>query len=128
MWLDHSIPGEVRISMEEYPRVVLNDFPEEITETPETPAVSNLLNVSDDKERELLDETRAKAFHRAVAQLLFTGIRCRKDAQTAISFLTTRVRNPDEDDWKKLRRLLGYFKLTIKLPLIIRSDRINVLK
>ena len=33
-WLDYSIPGEVRISMEEYLRGVLDEFPEEITETP----------------------------------------------------------------------------------------------
>ena len=31
MWLDYSIPREVRISMEEYLRGVLEDFPEEIT-------------------------------------------------------------------------------------------------
>ena len=40
----------------------------------------------------------------------------------------TRVRNPDEDNWKKLRRLLGYLKRTIKLPLILRADGVNVLK
>ena len=60
---------------------VLDDFPEEITETPETPAASNLFNLREDSEREPLDDTRAQAFHHAVAQLLFTGIRCRKDAQ-----------------------------------------------
>ena len=38
------------------------------------------------------------------------------------------MRKPDEDDWKKLRRLLGYLKRTINLPLIIRADRVNVLK
>ena len=63
-----------------------------------------------------------------MAQLIFTGIRCRKDAQTAIAFLTKRVRNPDEDDWKKLRRLLSYLKRTINLPLILRADGVNVLK
>ena len=84
--------------MEEYLRGVLDDFPEEITETPETPATSNILTVREDSKQELHDETRAQAFHHAVAQLLFTGIRCRDDAQTAIAFLTTRVINPDEDD------------------------------
>ena len=63
-----------------------------------------------------------------MAQLLFTGIRCRKDVQTAISFLTKRARKPDEDNWKKLRRLLGYLKRTIKLALIIRAEGVNVLK
>ena len=51
-----------------------------------------------------------------------------KDAQTAIDLLTTRVKNPDEDDWKKLRRLLGYLKRTIKSPMILQADGVNVLK
>ena len=54
-----------------------------------------------------------------MAQLLFTGVLCRTDTQTAIDLLTTRARKPDEDDWKKLRRLLGYLKRTIKLLLIL---------
>ena len=58
----------------------------------------NLFIVREDREREILNETRAQAFYHAVAELLFTRIRCRKDAQTAIDFLTMRVRNPDEDD------------------------------
>ena len=128
MWIDYSIPGEMHISMEEYLRGVLDDFTEEITETPETPAASKLFNVREDSEQELLDEARAQAFHHAVAKLLFTGTQCRKDAQTAIAFLTTRVRKTDEDDWKKPRRLLGYLKRTIKLPLILRTDGVNVLK
>ena len=45
-----------------------------------------------------------------------------------IAFLTMRVSKPDEEDWKKLRRLLGYLKRTIKLPLILRADGVNVLK
>ena len=63
-----------------------------------------------------------------MAQLIFTGIQCSKDAQTAIAVLMTRVRNLDEDDWNKLRRLLGYLKLTIKLPLILRADGVNLIK
>ena len=60
--------------MEEYLRGALNNLPEDITETPETPAASNLFNVWDDNEQELLDETRAQESHHSVAQLLFTGI------------------------------------------------------
>ena len=94
--------------MEEYLRGVLDDSPEEITETPEKPAASNLFNVRDDKEQEILGDKQAQVFHHTVTQLLFTGIRCRKDAQTAIDFLTTRARKPDEDDWKKLGRFISY--------------------
>ena len=106
MWIYYSILGEVRISMEEYLRGVLKNFPEEITETPETPAASILFYVRDDNKRELLNETRSQGFHHALAQLLFTGIRFRNDAQTAIAFLTTRVRKPDENGRKKLRILI----------------------
>ena len=95
MWLDYSILWEVHISMEKYLRGVLEDFPEDITETPETPLASNLFNDRDNKEGDLLDETQAQAFQFAVAQLVFTGIRCWKDTQMEIAFLTTRVRNPD---------------------------------
>ena len=51
MWLDESILGEVRISIEEYLREVINYFPERITETPETSAASNLFNIRDDNEK-----------------------------------------------------------------------------
>ena len=60
--------------MDEYLRGVLDDLPEEITETLEKPAASKLFTVREDSERELLDETRPQVFHHAVAQLLFTGI------------------------------------------------------
>ena len=45
-----------------------------------------------------------------------------------IAFLTTRLRNPDKDYRKKLRRLLVYLNITIKLPLILRAARVNVIK
>ena len=61
-----------------------------------------------------------------MAQKLFTRIQCNKDAQTSIAFLTTIVINPDKGDWKELRRLLGYLKIMIELPLILRSDGANV--
>ena len=89
---------------------------------------TNLFNVREDSKQELLDETQSQVFHHAVAQLIFTRIGCRKDAQTSIAFLKTRVRKPDEDDWKKMRIFLGYLKQTIKLPLILRADGVNVLK
>ena len=106
---------------------MLEDFPEEITETLETPAASKILNVRDNNEQELLDKTRYRAFHHTVAQLIFTGIRCRNDAQTTIYFLTTIVMKLDEDNCKKLRRLPRYLKITIKLPLIPRANEVNVL-
>ena len=81
-----------------------------------------------DSERKLLDERRARAFHHTTAQLLFACSRARKDIQTAIAFLTTRVKAPDEDDWDKLKRVLRYVKGTINMKLILRADSLNVVK
>ena len=38
------------------------------------------------------------------------------------------MRNPDKDDWKNMRRLIGYLKRTIKLPLILHADGVKVIK
>ena len=114
--------------MDDYLRGGLDYFLEEVTELPETLAATNLFNVREGNECEPLNKTRAQSFHHAVAQLLFTCTYCRMDAQTEKSFLKTRVRNLGKDDWKKLRRLLGYSKRTIKLPLILQANSVNVLK
>lgn len=37
----------------------------------------------------------------------------RPDIETAIAFLCTRVSKSDEDDWNKLKRVLGWIKVTI---------------
>ena len=55
----------------------------------------------------------AKKFHRTVAQLLFLRKRARTDIETLVSFLTTRVKQPDKDDCGKLRHCLMYLKGTL---------------
>ena len=51
-----------------------------------------------------------------------------KDIQTSVAFLKTRVREPDEDYWNKLRRVLECLRGTIKLGLVLREDSLNVIK
>ena len=111
--------GRLGVDMIEFLDGIIRDFPEEISGRAATPASDRLFDVRDAAETEstgkYLDEERAKAFHRAVAQLLFMSCRPRRDIQTAVSFLTTRVKKPDEDDWGKLKRLLRYLKCTRNL-------------
>ena len=68
------------------------------------------------------------AFHHTVAQLLFASARARRDIQTAVAFLTTRVKRPDEDDWGKLRRLLIYLKCTLYMKLTISVESLTLIK
>jgi len=49
-----------------------------------------------------VDKNRKTLFHHITAKLLFLAKRARPDILTTVAFLTTRVKDPDEDDWNKL--------------------------
>ena len=53
--------------------------------------------------------------------------RARRDLQTAVSFLTTRVKKPDEDDWGKLRRVMQYLYGTLYMKLTLTVDNMSVI-
>jgi hypothetical protein len=50
------------------------------------------------------------------------------DIQTAVTFLTTRVKKPDKDDWAKLKRVLKYLNGTSYLKLKLNIDSLTMLK
>jgi hypothetical protein len=53
--------------------------------------------------------------------------RARPDISLAVAFLTTRVKGPDIDDWRKLRHVIEYLRVTRDLPLILGADGSGVL-
>jgi len=110
MTFDYSFTREVRINMWDYLGKVIKEFPEEITGTCTTPAGDHLFKVREDGRK--LNEELADVFHHTVYQLLFAANRARRDIQTAVSFLTTQVKAPDEDNWGKLVRVLKYINGT----------------
>jgi hypothetical protein len=71
---------------------------------------------------------KAQLFHRFVAKLVFVQARARRDLAVATSFLTTRVKSPDEDDWGKLRRVMQYINGTINMPLILSVESMTLPK
>jgi hypothetical protein len=54
--------------------------------------------------------------------------RARPNIQTAVAFLTTRVKSPDKDDWGKLKRVLKYLNGTKYLKLKLSVDNLGLLK
>ncbi len=90
--------GTLDASMIPYLKGIIAEFPELIKGRAATPATEHLFTVRDEKEARPLEEERALAFHHTVAQLLFMATRTRRNIQTAVAFLTTRVKTPDEDD------------------------------
>jgi hypothetical protein len=91
-----------------YLKNVIAGFPKEIRGKAATPAAVHLFLVRDRSEARTLEEERVLVFHHMVAQLLFMCTRARRDIQTAVAFPTTRVKEPDEDNWGKLKRVLKY--------------------
>ena len=120
--------GNLDVSMVKYLKGVIEAFPEQIVGKSATPARDRLFDIRDKKDRKLLEEERAVAFHHTTAQLLFMATRARRDIQMAVAFLTTRVKSPDEDDWVKLKRILRYLNGTKYLKLSISVIDLGILK
>jgi hypothetical protein len=87
---------------------VIEDFPEEIMGVSATPAADHLFKVREDGRK--LSKEQVDVFYHTVYQLLFAVNRACQDIQMAVSFLTTQVQAPNEDDWGKLKKVLKYLK------------------
>ena len=103
----------------------IDEFPEEMMIAIKMSAGNHLSKV--DNACAKLCKRDKIIFRRLVAKLLFLIKRERPDIQPTIVFLTTRVRNLDEDDWKKLRRVISYLNATINsVKLHLSADDLNV--
>ncbi len=123
MTFDYSFTKEVRINMWDYLRKLIQEFPEEITGVCATPASDHLFKVQEDGRK--LSKELAEIFHHTVYQLLFAANRARRDIQMAVSYLTTWVKAPDQDDWGKLVRVLKYLNGTQCMKLILSADEMK---
>ena len=118
--------GEAQIIMSEYIKECIRDFPEDCTSPVRTPAAAHLFEV--DETCPKLGETRCKLLHSLTAKMLFVTNRARPDVQVPISFLSSRVTCVDEDDWKKLKRMLQYLQGTVDMPLTLSIDNLSIIK
>ena len=130
MTLDFATPGQVKVTMFDYIDEILTAFEEaDIVNrkgTKSSAAPDNLFKVDEDCEK--LGPAKAKHFHNLVAKMLYATKRARPDTCTAVAFLTTRVREPDKDDWMKLVHLMKYVRGTRDMPLILGASGSGILK
>ena len=124
--LDFSKEGAVKIGAEDHISEAIKQFPGEVGPAASTPAAEHLFKV--DSECPKLDEARRQRYHSIFAKLLWVGKKARPDILVALSFLGKRTLTADEDDWKKLRRLLAYLKGTKHLRLTLSVDNLTVVK
>ena len=126
MILDYSQDGKLIVDMQDYVQKVFEEFNYDLGKPAKTPAADHLFKIN--KQSGKLNKEMKEDFHTYVAKCLFLCKRARPDIQTAVAFLTTRVIDPDTDDWKKLIRLLSYLNGTKELVLTIEVDKINMMK
>ena len=93
-----------------------------------TSAADHLFDVREDNKEKLLPGEQAQAFHRPTAPLLFMCARAWPYIWTAVSFLCNRCKEPDEDDWGKLKQVLQYLYGTMHMKLCLSVDNLQTLK
>ena len=124
--IDYTTPGQVRMNMQRYVEKMIDRFPykSNLKAGVRTPAADHLFKVS--KSAKKLSEKMKEIFHTTVAQALFLSLRSRIDIQLPVAFLTTRVKEPDNDDWHKLIRMMSYLRRYKFLSTILSKDKANV--
>jgi hypothetical protein len=110
MKLDYSTPGVLKVDMTEYISSMLAEFPYKLQGEVHVPWTEKLFKVDETSKK--LDDKRRETFHSFVMKAMFLCKRARSDVQPAISFLASRVQEPNEGDWTKLIRVLVFLKTT----------------
>ena len=110
----------------EYNKETVTMWPEPLDSPVKTPAGEHLLKVNPDCPK--LGDKKARLFHTLTARNLFASKRSRGDILPTTAFCTTRVKEPDEDDWKKMGRCLQYLKDTPNEVLTLSADNLRIVK
>ena len=117
--------GRLTIGTKEYILEAFDTFGENVSQKVTSPANLGLFKIDDNSP--LLNPEKSDKFHSVTEKILWVEKRGRPDIETAISFLCTRVLNPTEQDWKKLRRLLCFFNGTIDDVRVLGADELDSL-
>ena len=105
--------GILEIEMKDYLKGMIDTFPikfhgDKIT----TPAADNLFAAGKGNK---LGKEKAEMFHKMVAKALFVSARARVDLQPTVAVLSTRTKEPTNDDWLKLIKFMKYLTATKEL-------------
>jgi len=123
MFMDYSKKGKVVIDMVYYVEKMVDEFPGKLRSNVSVPWNDRLFKV--DEESKKLDKERAATLYTFVMKAMFLCKRARPDIQPAVAFLATRVKDPTEQDYKKLVRMLEFLKETSSDVLTLEADDIQ---
>ena len=91
-------PGAVHVEQEEHVSEMVETIPETLIGNSPSPAGEDLFGQGAGG---LLNEDLKDKFHTIVAKGLFIAKRSRPDIALVVSVLSSRVRSPNKDDWRK---------------------------
>ena len=120
MTFDLRDKGEVILSQYDFVKKLYDDLPDEMKtgRYRYTPAPEDLFKISESSPK--LDCARKETYHHISAKTLWLSQRSRNDIQLATGYHCSRVKDPNEDDWRKLTWLMRYVWWTRFIPTIIR--------
>lgn len=98
----------------------MDEVPDDFKGSATTPVANHLFNAHENCTN--LNEYNTTLFHHFTEKILVLSKRDRPDIQSAVSFINTRVKGPDIDEWKKFQRAIRYLNATVDLVLTIASD------
>ena len=112
--------GKIAVSTPQHINEAIEGLGEEIKGTAVNPAKSKLFSINYESPR--LTGNKKETFHSVTAKVLRISQQSRPDLNTAVSFLCTRVKEPMEEDWRKVRRVICYLKATKNDKRIMMDD------
>ena len=96
MKLDYTEKGKLKVDMKDYIKDMIVTFPGELSSKTQCPWNTSLFN--DNNQSESLDKHRKEIFHTFVMKCMFLGKQAKPDVLVGISYLITRVQNPNKED------------------------------
>eukprot|EP00957_Ditylum_brightwellii_P063801 4841566-Ditylum_brightwellii.AAC.1 len=99
---------------------MLLDLPPKFDGKAATPVANHLFAINNEAKK--LDEEQAQQAHHNIAKLIFLCQHAHPDIQASVVLLSTRVKSPDTDDWKKLIQMMRYLHRAQSMPLILEAD------
>ena len=121
MTLDFTKPGEVTITMIDYIKSMLHNAPKKMHGRAVTLATNHLFEINNTNPM-YLNTNKAVIYVWLIMLLLFLSQCARPDIRTAMSFLNSRLLQPDVDDYKKLIRVRKYLDSLVDMPLMLSAD------
>ena len=113
--------------MQKYTKNTIGYFPIKIEKYQ---AVASLAteNIFKVKRSKPLNKNKQELFHTTLTIGLFLCKRNISDIQPTITVLCTRVKHPNQGDWKKILRLMKYLVGTQELCFTLKADKTTCLK